>query len=104
MDDTDAVPSRLDLLDQFERLFGSRTPDFEQQAEELQRLRRRVAERQGEQFATEWYEVYGRPVELGRLAHGQWAQLGPRTKRHVVDTLQLAEPIGDEMSYLPASN
>ena len=104
MNDTAPVPSRSDLLDQFERLFGSRSPDFEQQAEKLHRLRRRVHEERGEQFAEEWYEVYGSPIELGRLAHARWAELRAQTKRHVVDELQLADPIGAEMSYLPASD
>ncbi len=103
MDDTDSIPSRSDLLDQFERLFGSRSPDFERQAEKLQQLRRRVSEQRGEQFAEEWYEVYGSPIELSRLAHARWTELGPNTKRHVVDELQLADPVREEMNYLPAS-
>lgn len=103
MDDTAPVPSHSDLLDEFERLFGSRSPDFDRQAERLQRLRRTVADERGEQFAEEWYQVYGSPLELGRLAHAQWSELSARAKRHVVDELRLADPIGEEMSYLPAS-
>jgi len=103
MDETGSAPSRSDLLDQFERLFGSRTPDFDRQAENLQQLRRRMSEERGEQFAEEWYAVYGLPIELGRLAHARWPQLGAKAKRHVVEELKLADSIGPEMSYLPAS-
>lgn len=103
MDDQGPVPSRSDLLDELERLLGSRNPDFETQAERLRQLRRRVAEERGEQFAEEWFTVYGQPLELGRLAYVRWERLGAKAKRQIVEELQLADPIGEEMSYLPAA-
>lgn len=103
MDQKGPVPSRSDLLDQLERLFGNQGPDFEEQAERLRQLRRRVRKQRGKQFAEEWFEVYGRPLELGRLAHARWEELGARAKRQIVEELRLADPIGEEMSYLPAS-
>ncbi len=104
MDESLPPPSHSDLLDQLERLLGSRDPDFDTQAERLRYLRHRVAEENSEQFAEEWFEVYGRPFEMGRLAYARWDELGDRAKRQIVEELRLADPIGNEMSYLPASS
>ena len=103
MNDARSVPSRSDLQDELERLFGRRDPDFDEQAERLQHLRRRVAEARSEQFAKEWFNIYGRPLELGRLAHARWEELGGKAKRQIVEELQLADEVGEEMSYLPAA-
>lgn len=103
MEDARSVPSRSDLRDQLERLFGTPDPDFDAQAERLQQLRRRVAEARDEQFATEWFQVYGRPLELGRLASARWEELGDRAKRQIVEELQSADAVGEEMNYLPAA-
>ncbi|MFB6278557.1 MAG: hypothetical protein ABEK75_03555 [Salinibacter sp.] len=103
MEDARSVPSRSDLRDQLERLFGTPAPDFDAQAERLQQLRRRVAEARDERFATEWFQVYGRPLELGRLASARWEELGDRAKRQIVEELQSADAVGEEMNYLPAA-
>jgi len=103
MEDEGPVPSRSDLLDELERFLGSRNPDFEQQADRLRQLRRRVAEARGEQFAEEWFKIYGRPLELGRLAYTRWEELGTRAKRQIVEEIQQADRIGEEMNYLPAA-
>lgn len=95
-----STPSRSDLLDQLERLLGSRDPDFDELAQQLEQLQGRVAERNGDQFAQKWFDVYGRPFEMGRLAYERWDELGEKTKQQIVEELRVAEPIGDEMSYL----
>ena len=103
MNNARSVPSRADLRDQLERLFGQQDPDFDTQAERLRQLRRRVAEARGKQFAKEWFKVYGRPLELGRLASARWEELGDKAKRQIVEELQSADEVGEEMSYLPAA-
>jgi len=103
MNDARSTPSRSDLRDQLERLFGQRDPDFDEQTETLRQLRRRVAEARGEQFAKEWVAIYGRPLELGRLAHARWDDLGDEAKRQIVEELHRADEIGEDMSYLPAA-
>lgn len=104
MTDEENVPSRSDLLDQLERLFGNRDPDFDRQADRAQKLRREVLEERGEQFADDWFEVYGRPLELCRLAYDRWEELRPRAKREILEEIRVADEIHDGAGYLPSAN
>lgn len=104
MTDEKNVPSRSDLLDQLERLFGSRDPDFDRQADRAQKLRRKVLEERGSQFAEDWFEVYGRPLELCRLAYDRWEELSPKAKREFLEEIRAADEIRDGTGYLPSEN
>lgn len=104
MTDAENVPSRSDLLGQLERLFGSRDPDFDMQADKARTLYREVLEERGKQFADDWFEVYGRPLELCRLAFDQWEELSPRTKREILEEIRAADEIREGAGYLPSTS